>query len=521
MGARGKAHGPDDFKAWYDSHGMTQDRWPGAAAGMFFFRAAPVCLYAAAAAVALALVLHAAGASVLSAAGLPGPDVLPPWASFLDPGAASGTAPSPSVSEPSVSEPSAPVTAATPPSSGNVLEVPSEAPHGASNVLNEIGGTDAASPLDITSSSGASDVLNGIDPAPDTSAVSGTAGGGGVPSLRIPTVPEVGGALLAGYDLCLAATWASVLCSLACVAGYGAAAVVRWRAYERDVLASDRSAEHIRASIVRNMGFGRELREIRKAMRRKGEKDGTPSDDEEQRRIGAECLVRVRVSVHVRQASDGDEIERTTVVRVEIPPQEKALKYVRSKTEDLETFLSRSFGADDAPFSSAVHSKDSRWMSWTSSYIVPDRYAYEVVEEVETGPESQYSLPFSVFNDRTAAVLAATEGAKRWGNEAADSVDALLVTKDEGAKRSKLTVGATSIQVSYDNVLRFDGGHTDSINGSLRQMFDDPGCTVSVRGSRMEVVVPLPNRLRKPIDIPTIYREAFGEEAPLEEQPYA
>lgn len=160
-------------------------------------------------------------------------------------------------------------------------------------------------------------------------------------------------------------------------------------------------------------------------------------------------------------------------------------------------------------------------MSWTSSYIVPDRYAYEVVEEVETGPESQYSLPFSVFNDRTAAVLAATEGAKRWGNEAADSVDALLVTKDEGAKRSKLTVGATSIQVSYDNVLRFDGGNTESINGSLRQMFDDPGCTVSVRGSRMEVVVPLPNRLRKPIDIPTIYREAFGEEAPLAEQPYA
>ena len=308
--------------------------------------------------------------------------------------------------------------------------------------------------------------------------------------------------------------WAVILCAVI----YLGLLLYRWHNFERDVITSDFAAIMLRKRILRTLNIPAKIREFRRTANYNQGSSGAKSTlvggmkESDRAKLNALlALKRMRVYVNTRQSLDDETVERRYRVVIETPFIQDEYEQMQSLLKNFDTVATR-MERGKVSFGSQVVSADQSQVEYMDSLVVPDKFAFEVVTDsgvVSTGTYES-TFPLSLFVDRQAEIDKKAGQAKRWGFQTAAQVDDLLATMEAGAKRAKVNVGASNVQFDYTIAFRLKEDVVSKLGETLDKRFNTSGSTAELHGNKISLVISLPDNIKKPINVPTLYREAFG-----------
>ena len=300
------------------------------------------------------------------------------------------------------------------------------------------------------------------------------------------------------------------------IVGYIVALFVRWQNYERDVITSDLRALKLKKSILDTLAVKRHIRDIWDKFHRQQRSSGAKASEgmsfEDESKLNAlNALKNMKVYVNTRQSLDDEQVEQRfrVIIRTPFVQQESdALQNLLKGFDQVATRMEQG----QVSFGSQIISADQKQIEYTDAVIVPDKYAFEVIDEdglVSYG-SSDYTFPLDLFVDRQAEIDKKTQQANRWAFRTANELDDLLTTLELGPQRNRVTCGAVNVQFDYRLSFRLDHNKSQQLPETLDKRYNTSGTTVDAHGDSISITLAIPEDLKRPINVPTLYREAFG-----------
>ena len=309
--------------------------------------------------------------------------------------------------------------------------------------------------------------------------------------------------------------YASVAALLLCVVLYGFFLLVRWHNYERDCVANDWDALALRRSLIYSLrtteskeAIVEKTRETKKGSGGAGKK---LTLDDKAKVDALNAIKRMKVNVNTRQSLDDDSIEKQYRVSIKLPFDQKAIETLQTLIKNIDQVMNR-LKEGKVSFGSQMETADHRTVKYQDAIIVPDKYQFDVVRDdgkVESGGfESSFDL--SLFVDRQDEIDRKTVSANRWAAQRGRDLDELLATLQMPGKRLDMKCGATNVRYDYKMSFKIDEKRAEQLPEKLDKRFATSGSTADAAADRMSITLPLPSDRKRPINVPTLYREAFG-----------
>lgn len=306
--------------------------------------------------------------------------------------------------------------------------------------------------------------------------------------------------------------------SIALVFRYIINVIKRQREYERDVIKNDFKAVSIYRKLMSSLKIGPRLREAKKAAKPKksGDSYELPSTDALSKVEELQAMKKMYVQVNTRQKLGLDTISTVYLIFVDLPMNDTTVTNLIKRLESLDETTTRVVKGEVVMGKHMITEDRQHAIFRGETVEIPDPYNFDAKIKIaqeskkeEIKYESAYSL--SNFVDRRAEIEEKTEGARGWADRQGKILDSYLITGKMNVTRYRTIVSSTKATFIYD--LAHDSSLSNNqskLDDALDKTFGLRGANSKVEEGKLVVVFPMPKQYAIPIDIPTLYREAFG-----------
>lgn len=287
--------------------------------------------------------------------------------------------------------------------------------------------------------------------------------------------------------------------------GYVLTMLLRHRKGEMTPFTDDMASKRLKRRVIRNIGAGRR----------------TQIDEENKEIKNLERIARfrlrlMRIEIHTSYQKGSVKPVKSYYVRISRvrnndEVNERVLKKIKNLDESLSSLTNVSFGARGT-------SSDQRFYTFNG-----DKEFDKVKESIfvkwrrrkarkETGSDtgSEYAFPLTLFTDNSSKIDDKREKAEAKAEEFQESVRVYLLSEKIQANTSDAFTGNTSVQLQYALPSYMTSlPNLESLQTGINASLNIQGTLVTLRGSKLNIVVPLPDDCVIPIDVKSMIEAEF------------
>lgn len=286
--------------------------------------------------------------------------------------------------------------------------------------------------------------------------------------------------------------------------------VKRQRSYERNVIINDFKANNLKSKILRSTRLNKKLREA-KNKSSKGDNGVSHADETDIEKLKA--MKNVEINFNTRQSLESNEIDTQYRIKYTLPFQTDASEKLIKEIEKMDETATRLMKSK-ATFGKYFISTDRQFLifrAWDHKedpYLIDEKIKNKEFEEVKV--ESESSFPLSLLIDKQSEIDMKKDKAQQWANKAAKGLDMFLITSKNSVTRDKVDVGSSNALFIYSLTEDTNLPNFNKLDESIDAMFKIKGCSASINEGQLLITMPLPKNLALPINIPSMYKDAFG-----------
>lgn len=292
----------------------------------------------------------------------------------------------------------------------------------------------------------------------------------------------------------------------------------RSREYERNIIGNDMKAVALYRSIQGSLKISQRLKEAKRAAYPK-KSDVPPSADALSKVEELQYMKKMDVRVNTRQKLQGDKINTIYSIIMPLPIDETTSQNLLKRVEHLNDTITR-LAKGQVTIGGYLTTEDRQQIIFQGETPdLEDPYNFEArlarvakSNVVEEKYESAYKI--TNFVDRQPDIDKKKELAGEWAKQTGTMLDRYLITAKMKVTRLDTNVSSSKATYTYD--LALDANLSSGFNKfdeALDKAFKLKGSAVSLAGGKLEIILPIPKEYHIPINVPTLYREAFGEGA--------
>lgn len=286
---------------------------------------------------------------------------------------------------------------------------------------------------------------------------------------------------------------------------YGFTILYRHRLGEMSPFSDDLEARTFKRRIVKNIGATRRT-----------------AIDEENREIKRlESIARfrlrwMRVEIHTSYQKGSVKPVKSYYIRISrVRNNDEVNQRVLKKIKNLDESLS---SIKDVSFGAMATSSNRRYYTFQA-----DKQINKVKESIfvkwrrrkarkATGSDtgSEYAFPLTLFTDNSGKIEEKREKAEEKTEEYQESVRIYLLSEKVQVNTSDAFTGNTSVELQYSLPSYITGlPNLESLQSGLDASLNIQGTLVTLRGSKLNVIVPLPDDCVIPIDVKSMIESEF------------
>lgn len=287
--------------------------------------------------------------------------------------------------------------------------------------------------------------------------------------------------------------------------------VKRQRLYERNILRNDLYALWLKNEYLKSYTIKERLKDAQRTLNKSNSlESGFLS---KQAKVDSlKSLKDVKVFVNTRQSTEHNMIETQHRVVFKLPFVVESRKDMMGMAKELNHDLSALtkgkvvFGEYEKP-----ETRDK--IIFRSIEEFHDPYIYEIIDANETVILCQGNFPMGLVKDRQDEIDQNKEKAKNWAHQIQKKVTSYMATLDSTCKYVSKEVGNSS--VSYKFQRQFDTKQSFNFESNGEQLgknYNLGGVTMGIDDNGLLCVyVPLPKEMQVAINVPTMWREVYGD----------
>lgn len=287
--------------------------------------------------------------------------------------------------------------------------------------------------------------------------------------------------------------------------------------FERNIIKNDIQAVGLYRKIQNSLQIGKRLSEAKRAIKPKsGGASEPPSADNLAKVEELKAMRKMDIRVNTRQKLTSDKINTIYSIYIQLPLDETVAMNLLKRIETLnETFTRLARGL--VTMGGYQITKDRQTVVFQGETPdIADPYNFTELldglgdENVEiVYYESAY--PLSKLVDQQATIDQKKELAFEWAQRTGEMLDRFLITAK--MKVTRLNTNVSSSKATYVYDLALDSNLSSGFNKfdeAIDKTFKLKGSSVNIVNGHLEIILPIPKEYHIPINVPTLYREAFG-----------
>lgn len=222
------------------------------------------------------------------------------------------------------------------------------------------------------------------------------------------------------------------------------------------------------------------------------------------------------IRINTRQKLTSDKINTIYSIFVEVPLDEQTTQSLIKRMETLNDTFTR-LARGQVTMGGYLITEDRQLMviqGETPDIDDPYDYSKEVERLKEKDVEIKfYDSAYKISNlvDRTADIEKKKALAEEWSYRTGEMLDRFLITSKMKVTRINTNVASSKATFVYD--LATDSNLSSGFSKfdeALDKTFKTVGSSVGIVNGHLEVVLPIPKEYRISINVPSLYRDAFG-----------
>lgn len=291
----------------------------------------------------------------------------------------------------------------------------------------------------------------------------------------------------------------------------------RAREFERNIIKNDIQAVRLYRKIQNSLQISKRLSEAKRAIKPKsGGSSEPPSADNLAKIEELRAMKKMDIRVNTRQKLTSDKINTIYSIYIQLPLDETVAMNLLKRIETLnETFTRLAKGL--VTMGGYQITKDRQTVVFQGETPdIDDPYNYEELlnnlgdDNVEVVYyESAY--PLSKLVDRQETINQKKELAAEWAQRTGEMLDRFLITAK--MKVTRLNTNVSSSKATYIYDLALDSNLSSGFNKfdeAIDKTFKLKGSSANIVNGHLEIILPIPKEYHIPINVPTLYRDAFG-----------
>lgn len=309
-----------------------------------------------------------------------------------------------------------------------------------------------------------------------------------------------------------------ILLSIIFLINYLINVVKRNREYERNVIINDFKAVALYRKVQGSLKISKRLREAKKSARPKssGGSSEPPSADSLSKVEEFKLLRKMDIRINTRQKLTSNKINTIYSIFVEVPLDEQTTQSLIKRMETLNDTFTR-LARGQVTMGGYLITEDRQLMviqGETPDLDDPYDYSKQVEKLKEKDVEIKYydsAYKISNLVDRTADIESKKALAEEWAHRTGEMLDRFLITSKMKVTRINTNVASSKATFVYD--LATDSNLSSGFSKfdeALDKTFKTVGSSVGIVNGHLEVVLPIPKEYRISINVPSLYRDAFG-----------
>lgn len=290
--------------------------------------------------------------------------------------------------------------------------------------------------------------------------------------------------------------------------------------FERNIIKNDIIAVALYRKIQNSLRIHKRLSEAKRAARPKSSGNGpseAPSADNIAKVDELKAMRKMDIRVNTRQKLASDKINTMYSIYMDLPLDETVASNLLKRVENLNETVTRlakgvvTIGGYQVTEDRQTIVFQGETPDIDDPYNYEDRLANMADDNVEVVYyESAY--PITDLVDRQSTIDAKKELASEWAQRTGAMLDRFLITAKMKVTRINTNVSSSKATYLYDMALDSNlSGGFNKFDDTLDKTFKLKGSTVNVVNGCLEIVLPIPKDYNIPINVPTLYRQAFGE----------
>lgn len=298
--------------------------------------------------------------------------------------------------------------------------------------------------------------------------------------------------------------------------------IKRSREFERNIIKNDIEAASLYRKVQGSLKINKRLAEAKKAAypKNSSSKGGdyrVPSADNLSKVEELKCMKKIDIRVNTRQKLASPKINTAYSIYLKLPIDETTSQNLIKRGENLNETVTR-LAKGKVTIGGYQLTEDRQTIVFQGETPdLDDPYDYSsrldaigYMSEVKEFYESSYKL--SDFVDRQGEIDKRKELAEEWAKRTGAMLDRYLITAKMKVTRLDTNVSSSKATYTYDMAL--DSNLSSGFNKfdeQLDKAFKLRGSSVSVINGHLEIILPIPKEYHIPINVPTLYKQAFGE----------
>lgn len=286
---------------------------------------------------------------------------------------------------------------------------------------------------------------------------------------------------------------------------YGLTILYRHRLGEIAPFYDDMEAKRFKRRIIRNIGANRR----------------TVIDEENKQIKNLESIARfrlrwMRVEIHTSYQKGSVKPVKSYYVRISRvrnndEVNQRVLKKIKNLNESLSSIKDVSFGAMATSLNQRYYTfqGDKQEDKVRESIFVKWRRR-KMRQKTGSNTGSEYAFPLDLFKDNSSKIDERREKAEEKAEEFQESVRIYLLSEKVQANTSDVFTGNTSVELQYALPSYITGlPNLESLQSGLDTSLNIQGTLVTIRGNKLNVIVPLPDDCTIPIDVKSMIESEF------------
>lgn len=290
--------------------------------------------------------------------------------------------------------------------------------------------------------------------------------------------------------------------------------------FERNIIKNDIIAVALYRKIQNSLRIHKRLSEAKRAVRPKSSGNGpseAPSADNIAKVDELKAMRKMDIRVNTRQKLASDKINTMYSIYMDLPLDETVASNLLKRVENLNDTVTR-LAKGVVTIGGYQVTEDRQTIVFQGETPdIDDPYNYEerLANKADDNVEVVYyesAYPLSDLVDRQSTIDAKKELASEWAQRTGAMLDRFLITAKMKVTRINTNVSSSKATYLYDMALDSNlSGGFNKFDDTLDKTFKLKGSTVNVVNGCLEIVLPIPKDYNIPINVPTLYRQAFGE----------